>query len=95
MAKNIRWQIPFVSIQGVHYRVDIYDEQDGSWSGITELQAGEKPFVTNEDASEDFSIPSEPKPARCKFARCCPVRPTNISPWTTCSLRTTSLAPSV
>jgi hypothetical protein len=54
MAKNIRWQIPFVSVQGIHYRVDIYDE--GTFTPV-ELQAGEKPFVTNEDASEDFFYP--------------------------------------
>lgn len=57
MAKNIRWQIPFVSIQGIHYRVDIYDEQDGSWSGVTQLLGGPTPFVTNEDASDDFFCP--------------------------------------
>ena len=54
MAKNIRWQIPFVSIQGVHYRVDIYDE--GEFTPV-QLTAGHTPFVTNEDASDDFFHP--------------------------------------
>lgn len=54
MAKNIRWQIPFVSIQGVHYRVDIYDE--GTFTPV-ELTAGPTPFVTNEDDSDDFFHP--------------------------------------
>lgn len=54
MAKNIRWQIPFVSIQGVHYRVDIYDE--GKFTPI-QLTAGPTPFVTNEDNSDDFFAP--------------------------------------
>lgn len=54
MAKNIRWQIPFVSIQGVHYRVDIYDE--GTFTPV-ELTAGPTPFVTDEDASDDFFCP--------------------------------------
>lgn len=57
MSKEIRWQIPFVSLQGTHYRIDIYDEQDGSWSGITQLQAGEQPFVTDENNSDDFFCP--------------------------------------
>ena len=62
MSKAIRWQLFFAEDKPddqnpKHYRVDIYDEQDGSWSGITELQAGEKPFVTTEDASEDFFYP--------------------------------------
>lgn len=54
MAKNIRWQIPFVSIQGVHYRVDIYDE--GEFTTV-QLTAGPTPFVTDEDASDDFFHP--------------------------------------
>lgn len=54
MAKNIRWQIPFVSLQGIHYRVDIYDE--GTFTPV-ELTAGPTPFVTNEDASDDFFHP--------------------------------------
>lgn len=54
MAKNIRWQIPFVSIQGVHYRVDIYDE--GIFTPV-QLTAGPTPFVTDEDASDDFFCP--------------------------------------
>ena len=54
MAKNIRWKIPFVSIQGVHYRVDIYDE--GTFTPV-QLTAGPTPFVTNEDASDDFFHP--------------------------------------
>ena len=39
------------------YRVDIYDEQDGTWSGIAQLQAGETPFTTEEDNSDDFFAP--------------------------------------
>ena len=54
MAKNIRWQIPFVSLQGIHYRVDIYDE--GEFTPV-QLTAGPTPFVTNEDASDDFFAP--------------------------------------
>ena len=54
MAKNIRWQIPFVSLQGIHYRVDIYDE--GTFTPI-QLTAGPTPFVTNEDSSDDVFHP--------------------------------------
>jgi len=54
MEKNIRWQIPFVSIQGVHYRVDIYDE--GTFTPV-QLTAGQTPFVTSEDSSDDFFAP--------------------------------------
>lgn len=54
MAKNIRWQIPFVSLQGIHYRVDIYDE--GTFTPV-QLTAGPTPFVTDEDNSEDFFAP--------------------------------------
>ena len=54
MAKNIRWQIPFESIQGVQYRVDIYDE--GEFTPV-QLTPGETPFVTKEDASDDVFHP--------------------------------------
>ena len=61
MSKAIRWQVPFASISGTKYRVDIYDEQDGTWSGITQLLAGGTPFVTNEDSSKDFFAPLRPQ----------------------------------
>ena len=62
MSKAIRWQLHFHeakpdSQNPKHYRVDIYDEQDGTWSGITQLTAGDQPFVTDEDASDDFFCP--------------------------------------
>lgn len=62
MNKAIRWQIYFVECKPdyenpKHYCIDIYDEDDGSWSGITELQAGDQPFVTDEDSSDDFFAP--------------------------------------
>ena len=55
--KAIRWQIPFVSVGGTHYRIDIYDEQDGSWSGVQTLIGGETPFATSEDDSDDYFAP--------------------------------------
>ena len=57
MSKAVRWQVPFANLSGQQYRIDIYDEQDGSWSGITQLLAGEDPFTTEEDNSEDFFYP--------------------------------------
>lgn len=55
--KAIRWQIPFASIGGTHYRIDIYDEQDGSWSGVQTLTGGTSPFATSEDDSDDYFAP--------------------------------------
>ena len=62
MSKAIRWQIHFheakpASENPKHYRVDIYDEQDGSWSGVTQLTAGDNPFTTTENNSDDFFCP--------------------------------------
>jgi hypothetical protein len=57
MAKAVRWRIPFVStIDKISYRIDIYDET-GSWSGITVLDGGPSPFVTNEDDNDDVYSP--------------------------------------
>lgn len=52
MSKAVRWQVPFVSLQGIHYRVDIYDE--GYTGTPVQLYAGPTPFVTDEDASDDY-----------------------------------------
>lgn len=60
MSKEIRWQVRFSTADVNNptlYRVDIYDEQDGSWSGITQVTAGATPFMTNEDSSDDFFYP--------------------------------------
>lgn len=54
MAKTVRWQVPFVSIGGTQYRVDIYDE--GEYTPV-QLVAGETPFTTDEDGSDDFFAP--------------------------------------
>ena len=60
MAKAIRWQVPFCSndpTNPTYYRIDIYADDDGTWSGITQLTAGDTPFTTDEDNSEDFFAP--------------------------------------
>ena len=60
MAKAIKWQIEFQTndpASPTSYRIDIYAEDDGSWSGITELTAGPQPFVTEEDKNTDFFTP--------------------------------------
>ena len=55
MSKQVRWQVPFVSRLGTAYRVDIYDE--GYTGTPVQLTAGPTPFVTDEDASDDFFHP--------------------------------------
>ncbi len=55
MAKTIRWQVPFVSLNGTKYQVNIYDD-DYSGSPVT-LQAGPTPFTTEEDADGDIFAP--------------------------------------
>ena len=59
MSKAIKWQIPFASLSGTLYRLDIYAEDDGTWDTAQPIQltAGESPFVTEEDSSEDFFAP--------------------------------------
>ena len=58
MAKAVRWKIEFVSnIEKTKYRIDIYAEQDGTWSGVTQLLGGPQPFVTEENKSDDFFTP--------------------------------------
>ena len=55
MAKNIRWQIPFVSdIDKTKYRIDIYDE--GTFTPV-QLKSGPTPFVTNEKNDSNFFAP--------------------------------------
>ncbi|MBQ6764047.1 MAG: hypothetical protein IJP45_02555 [Paludibacteraceae bacterium] len=55
MSKAVRWQVPFASIGGTQYRVDIYDE--GYTGDPVTLLAGAEPFVTDEDDDEDFFAP--------------------------------------
>lgn len=56
MSKGIRWEIPFVSLLGKRYVVEIYDEQ-GDWSGVTTLIGGPSPFCTEEDSDPDLFTP--------------------------------------
>ena len=55
MSKQVRWQVPFAAQDGTQYRVDIYDE--GYTGSPVELTAGETPFTTDEDDSDDFFAP--------------------------------------
>ena len=62
MSKAVRWRMFFAEAKPTdqnpkHYRVDIYAEQDGTWSGITELLPGDDPFTTDEDSSDDYFCP--------------------------------------
>ena len=55
MSKAIRWQIPFQSVQGVQYRIDIYDE--GYSGDHVQITAGSTPFTTDEDNSDNVFEP--------------------------------------
>lgn len=59
--KQVHWQLPFAAISGTQYRVDIYDDParsaDGGQSWPIVLVGGAEPFVTDEDASDDFFAP--------------------------------------
>ena len=55
MAKAVRWKIPFKSVGGTSYRIDIYDE--GFTGTAVQLLGGPQPFVTEESADEDFFAP--------------------------------------
>lgn len=55
MSKQVRWQVPFAAQDGTQYRVDIYDE--GYTGSPVKLTAGETPFTTDEDDSDDFFAP--------------------------------------
>ncbi len=52
MSRALRWQVPFASVSGQKYRVDIYEE--GYQGDPVVLTAGADPFNTEEDASEDY-----------------------------------------
>ena len=55
MAKAVRWQIPFKSVGGTSYRIDIYDE---GFSGTpVQLTGAQNVFTTNEDTDADFFAP--------------------------------------
>lgn len=54
MAKKIHWQIPFASINGNQYTVNIYDEYDGE---PVQLTGSAQPFMTEEDDNEDAFLP--------------------------------------
>ena len=52
MARNIRWQVPFYSLDGIDCHVDIYAE---GWSGgITKLKGAAVPFEWQEDDDESL-----------------------------------------
>jgi len=55
MAKAVRWQIPFVSLTGIRYRIDIYDE--GYTGTAVQLYGGTSPFTTDEDNTDDYFAP--------------------------------------
>lgn len=52
MSKAVRWTIPFESLGGTNYRIDIYDE--GYAGNPVQLLGGPHPLVTDENNSDDF-----------------------------------------
>lgn len=55
MAKTIHWTVPFQSLKGCRYTVNIYDDD---YTGTPEvLTAAEQPFSTDEESGEDFFTP--------------------------------------
>lgn len=52
MAQAVKWQIPFSSLLGVKYRIDIY--ADGYTGTPIQLLGGPNPFVTDEAVSDNF-----------------------------------------
>lgn len=55
MAQAVKWQIPFVSLLGTQYRIDIYE--DGYTGTPIQLLGGPTPFETDEDVNDDFFTP--------------------------------------
>lgn len=55
MARSVRWQVPFMSLDNKKYRVDIYQE---NFNGTVEvLKGAATPFYTQEDDDEDAFLP--------------------------------------
>lgn len=55
MARAVKWQVPFMSLDNKKYRVDIYQE---NYSGQVEILNGAAtPFYTQEDDDEDAFLP--------------------------------------
>jgi len=59
MAKAKHWEIPFQSLKGVNYRIDIYDNYTGSVPSTwpIQLEPGDSPIITEENKSENFFEP--------------------------------------
>lgn len=55
MSKAIRWQLPFVSVKGIRYRLDIYDDD---YTGTpVQLVGSDSPFTTDETNDTDKFCP--------------------------------------
>lgn len=55
MAREIRWQIRFKTLNDSNGRIDIYDE--GWTGGVTDLEPAANPFTTEEDSDDDYLKP--------------------------------------
>lgn len=54
MARNVRWYLPFKSLNGVSCRVDIYDNDWPSYIDPMQLVGADNPFYYEDDASDDL-----------------------------------------
>lgn len=61
MSKNVKWTVPFQSIKGLKYRVNIYEE--GYAGEPITLLGAEDVFSTEENASNDVFAPSRAQTA--------------------------------
>lgn len=55
MARLIHWQIPFASLNGDNFTINIYEE-DYTGSIVT-LKGGTEPFITDEENDNDIMLP--------------------------------------
>ena len=55
MARKIRWQIRFKTLNDIDARIDIYEE--GWDGGVTELEPASNPITTEEDSDDDYLKP--------------------------------------
>lgn len=65
----IRYQIPFKSLGGTEYRIDIYQQTTQGWNGnnIITLTPGPEPIVTEEDDDDDPLVPIRPSTGYISF----------------------------
>ena len=54
-GRSVHWRVPFMSLDGTPYQVDIYEE--GYQGSVVAIKGGAQPFVTEEIEDEDAFLP--------------------------------------